>query len=226
MFRSAALAMLLLSGSLAAADLELGQLSAKYESGGRGPGTVSTGVGDPGGVSYGTYQLASKIGRADAFVAKYYPDEFKDLKGGSKEFTAKWKALAAADSKALHANEHEYIRTTHYDPQCAKLLDEVKLDVGKRSATLRDVVWSTAVHHGPATDVVTVALKPLLAAGKITEVTDEAIIKAVYAERGRMTADGKLVRFQKVDDSWIPGLTKRFVNEQADALALLAKESK
>lgn len=226
MFRSAALAMLLLSGSLAAADLELGQLSAKYESGGRGPGTVSTGVGDPGGVSYGTYQLASKIGRADAFVAKYYPDEFKDLKGGSKEFTAKWKALAAADSKALHANEHEYIRTTHYDPQCAKLLDEVKLDVGKRSATLRDVVWSTAVHHGPATDVVTVALKPLLAAGKITEVTDEAIIKAVYAERGRMTADGKLVRFQKVDDSWIPGLTKRFVNEQADALALLAEESK
>ncbi len=218
--------MLLLSGSLAAADLELGQLSAKYESGGRGPGTVSTGVGDPGGVSYGTYQLASKIGRADAFVAKYYPDEFKDLKGGSKEFTAKWKALAAADSKALHANEHEYIRTTHYDPQCAKLLDEVKLDVGKRSATLRDVVWSTAVHHGPATDVVTVALKPLLAAGKITEVTDEAIIKAVYAERGRMTADGKLVRFQKVDDSWIPGLTKRFVNEQADALALLAEESK
>ena len=226
MFRSVALAVLLLSGTLAAAKLELGQLSEKYESGGRGPGTVSTGVGDPGGVSYGTYQLASKIGRADAFVTKYYPDEFKDLKGGSKEFTAKWKALAATDPKALHANEHEYIRTTHYDPQCAKLLEDVKLDVSKRSATLRDVVWSTAVHHGPATDVVTVALEPLLTAGKIADVTDDAIIKAVYAERGRMTAAGKLVRFPKVDDSWIPGLTKRFVNEQADALAQLAKESK
>ena len=74
--------------------------------------------------------------------------------------------------------------------------------------------------------MVTVALKPLLATGKIADVTDEAIIKAVYAERGRMTAAGKLARFQKVDDSWIPGLTKRFVNEQADALAQLAKESK
>ena len=40
------------SGSLgtALAD-ELGCLSAKYETGGRGPGVVSTGVGDPGGVS-------------------------------------------------------------------------------------------------------------------------------------------------------------------------------
>src|ERR1044072_5132252 len=31
---------------------ELGALSAKYETGGRGPGTVSTGAGDYGGVSY------------------------------------------------------------------------------------------------------------------------------------------------------------------------------
>ena len=226
MFRSVALATLFLSGSLAAADAELGKLSEKYESGGRGPGTVSTGVGDPGGVSYGTYQLASKVGRADEFVAKHYPDEFKGLKGGTAEFTAKWKALAAADPKALHAKEHEYIRVTHYEPQCAKLLTDAKLDVAKRSATLRDVVWSTAVHHGPRTDVITVALKPLLSKAKLDDVADEAIIGAVYAERGRTTADGKLARFARVSDSWIPGLTKRFKNEQADALEMLGKEAK
>ncbi len=226
MFRSAALATLLLAGPLAAADAELGKLSEKYESGGRGPGTVSTGVGDPGGVSYGTYQLASKVGRADAFVAQYYPEEFKGLKGGTPEFTAKWKALAAADPKALHAKEHQYIRVTHYEPQCAKLRKDAKLDVDKRSATLRDVVWSTAVHHGPKTDVVTVALKPLLAKARLDDVTDEAVIKAVYAERGRPTADGKLARFARVSDSWIPGLTARFKNEQADALEMLANEAK
>jgi hypothetical protein len=93
-----------------AADEQLGKLSEKYESGGRGPGTVSTGKGDPGGVSYGTYQLASKVGRADAFVKKYYPKEFEGLKGGTPEFTAKWKELAAKDPKALHANEHAYIQ--------------------------------------------------------------------------------------------------------------------
>ena len=226
MFRSAALATLLLASSLAAADAELGKLSEKYESGGRGPGTVSTGVGDPGGVSYGTYQLASKVGRADEFVLKHYPDEFKGLKGGTAEFTAKWKALAAADPKALHAREHEFIRVTHYEPQCAKLITDAKLDVSKRSATLRDVVWSTAVHHGPQTDVVTVALKPLVAKAKLDDVPDAAIIKAVYAERGRLTADGKLARFKGVTDAWIPGLTARFKGEQADALEMLAREAK
>ena len=38
----------------------LGSLSSKYETGGRGPGTVSSGVGDAGGVSYGSYQMTSK----------------------------------------------------------------------------------------------------------------------------------------------------------------------
>jgi hypothetical protein len=43
---------------------------------------ISTGNGDPEGVSYGTYQLASALGNADRFVQKYYPQEFKGLKGG------------------------------------------------------------------------------------------------------------------------------------------------
>ncbi|POA74775.1 hypothetical protein C1890_24420, partial [Pseudomonas sp. DP16D-R1] len=32
--------------------------SKRYESGGRGPGVVSTGRGDRGGVSYGVYQMS------------------------------------------------------------------------------------------------------------------------------------------------------------------------
>jgi hypothetical protein len=206
-----------------AADEPLGKLSEKYESGNRGPATVSTGKGDPGGVSYGTYQLASKIGRADAFVKKYYPDEFKDLKGGTPEFTAKWKELAAKDPKALHANEHAYIKETHYDPQAKKLAKDIDLDVAKRSAAFRDVVWSVAVQHGPNTDVILVALKPLLKDAKLDDLTDEQVIRAVYAERGRKDKDGKLVRFQRVSDDWIPGLTKRFENEMKDALEMLKK---
>src|SRR5882672_5967035 len=40
----------------------LGDLSSKYETGGRGPGTVSSGIGDAGGVSYGSYQMTSRNG--------------------------------------------------------------------------------------------------------------------------------------------------------------------
>src|SRR5215213_6924104 len=101
LFRTLAI-LLFLCGASASADHPLGKLSEKYESGGRGPGTVSSGKGDPGGVSYGTYQLASKVGRADEFVQKYYSDEFKGLKGGTDEFTKKWKELADKDPKALH----------------------------------------------------------------------------------------------------------------------------
>lgn len=221
MLRSAALALLCSASLVGAAEPQLGKLSEKYESGGRGPGTVSSGKGDPGGVSYGTYQLASKVGRADEFVKKYYPDEFKGLKGGTDEFTKAWKALADKDPKALHANEHAYIKETHYDPQARKLLKEMELDVAKRSAALRDVVWSVAVQHGPNSELIITSIKPLLKNAKLADVTDEAIIRAVYAERGRKDADGKLVYFKRVSDDWIPGLTKRFENELKDALEML-----
>lgn len=42
-------------------DWYLGQTSTKYETGGRGVGTISTGKGGHG-VSYGSYQLSSKMG--------------------------------------------------------------------------------------------------------------------------------------------------------------------
>jgi hypothetical protein len=215
--------LLFVIAAAAGPDDDLGRLSEKYESGNRGPGTVSTGKGDPGGVSYGTYQLASKVGRADAFVKEYYPDRFKGLKAGTDEFTKAWKELAAADPKGLRANEHAYIKATHYDPQVRKLAKDPGLDVAKRSAVLRDVVWSTAVQHGPNTDVVVAAVKPLVEKRKVEEVSDEEVIRAVYAERGRKNPDGTLARFKGVSADWIPALTRRFENEQADALAELMK---
>jgi hypothetical protein len=202
-------------------SIDLGALSEKYESGGRGPGTVSTGIGDPGGVSYGTYQLASKIGRADEFVKRYYPNEFVGLKGGTPEFTARWKELATKDPSGLHANEHAYIKETHFDPQVEKLAADLGLDVAKRSRVFQDAVWSTAVQHGPRTDVITTALKPLLANKAIDELTEPEILRAIYAERGRKNPDGTLARFRRVSPDWIPGLTRRFVNELKDALTAL-----
>jgi hypothetical protein len=198
--------------------IELSHLSEKYESGGRGPGTVSTGEGDPGGVSYGSYQLASKVGRADAFVGQYYPTGFAGLKAGTPEFTAKWMALAEKDAAGLHKNEHEYIKATHHDPQAKKLLAEIGFDVSKRNRVIQDMVWSTAVQHGPNTDVIVAAVK----GKKAADLTDAELLTAVYAERGRKTPDGtKLARFQRVSDKWIPGLTRRFENELKDALAAL-----
>ena len=71
-------------GSSAARWL-LGSLSSKYETGGRGPGTVSGGIGDAGGVSYGSYQMTSRprggtVARFVAWVAFPWRNRFAALK--------------------------------------------------------------------------------------------------------------------------------------------------
>jgi hypothetical protein len=203
---------------------ELGRLSEKYESGNRGPGTVSSGKGDPGGVSYGTYQLSSKVGRADAFVKKYYPEEFKGMKAGTPEFTARWQQLAKDAPKQLREREHQYIKETHYDKLVAHLARDVKLVADRRSRALQDVLWSTAVQHGPATRVVDMALKPLLQKKTIDQLTDAEIIRAVYAERGRANDRSELVHFRSSSAAVQKSVARRFVSEQRDALAALEKE--
>ena len=57
----------------------LGQTSSKYEAGNRGISTISTGRGDHGGVSYGAYQLSSKMGTLQKFLRhSKYEEYFSD----------------------------------------------------------------------------------------------------------------------------------------------------
>jgi type VI secretion system (T6SS) spike protein VgrG3 len=203
----------------------LGSLSEKYESGNRGPGTVSSGVGDPGGVSYGTYQLSSKLGRADQFVAKYFPEEFKGLKAGSDEFTKRWKQLAKEQTEKLREKEHSYIQLTHYDPQVAHLKKSLMLDVNDRSRALQNAVWSTAVQHGPNAKVIDRALAPLLKKQAIKELGDKEMLQAIYAERGRKDEQGVLVYFKNSSAAVQKGVAKRFENELRDALKALDAET-
>ena len=201
-------------------EVSLGLLSAKYESGGRGPETVSTGIGDPGGVSYGTYQLASAIGNADRFADKYYASEFRGLRGGTPEFTEQWKRTVAKDPRAFHSKEHEFIKATHYDPQVKLIQTELKVDTNARSAAFKDVVWSCAVQHGSNSKLIVNASKAVSAEIANVE-SDLEWIKAIYKERGRTTSDGKLVHFQGVSEEWIPALKRRFQEELKDAIEML-----
>jgi hypothetical protein len=60
----------------------------------------------------------------------------------------------------------------------------------------------------------------------IEKLTDEEIIRAVYAERGRKNPTGGLARFQGNSEEVQQGVATRFVNELEDALAALKKEKK
>jgi hypothetical protein len=206
----------------------LGKLSERYETGGRGPGVVSTGAGDAGGASYGSYQMTSKPGGGTVarFVAQ--PDfpfrgKFAGLVPGSAQFTAVWKQLAQTDRDEFQSAQHDYIKRTHFDPLVKKVMDEDGVNILTRSNALQDVIWSTAVQHGPGTNVPHVAL-----ANTRTRPGDASFdsdfIKAVYAERGRKAPGGGLARFSRNSPKVQQGVAQRFRDEQRDALAMLAQE--
>lgn len=207
--------------------IELGSLSAKYETSGRGPGTVSTGSGDAGGVSYGSYQMASKPGTVAHFVSQsdfQWRQEFQNLTPGTAAFTAKWKQIAAQEPLAFQKAQHAFIKKTHYDLLVAKIMKEDRLDVNNRSLALQNAVWSTAVQHGGASPIVHNAMVTA-GADQTLPGFDEALIRAIYSERGRRRADGKLAWFSKSSDGVQAGVAKRFQNELIDALNMLAQES-
>ena len=57
-------------GATNATTWQLGTVSAHYEANGLNPGTVSSGVGDHGGVSYGIYQLSSQAGTVKEHISQ------------------------------------------------------------------------------------------------------------------------------------------------------------
>jgi LysM repeat protein len=205
----------------------LGALSAKYETGGRGPGTVSTGSGDPGGVSYGSYQMATKMGTVKSFVTQAgFPwlKNFRNLTAGTAEFTAMWKKIAADQTDAFQEAQHAYIKKTHYDVLVAKILADDALDVTSCSRAVQDAVWSTAVQHGGATPIVHRACANV-SCPRTDPDYDKQLIRAIYAERGRKKPDGNLAYFSRSSSNVQTGVANRFKNELQDALAMLAKEA-
>ncbi|MFP2928569.1 LysM peptidoglycan-binding domain-containing protein [Pyxidicoccus sp. 3LG] len=205
---------------------DLGALSRKYEA--TGPGTVSTGKGDKGGVSYGSYQFATKTGSAQEFVnglKDTYPEYHKALAGkkpGSPEFSAAWKDLAKKDPEGFFKAQHDAIKRTHYDPAVADIKKTTGLDVTTRSKTLQDVAWSTSVQHRNNSDDI---FKAALKGKDPAKMSDAEIIKAVYAERGRRNESGELVHFRRGNSREVQeSVAKRFQNESKDALAQLKKE--
>ena len=170
--------------------------------------------------------MASKIGVVARYIAD--PDfpfraQFAGLQPGTAPFTAKWKEIAANQRDAFQASQHAFIKKTHFDPLVAKIKKEDDYDVNDRSFALRNVIWSTAVQHGPATSI------PHTAFGnagvtKNDDDFDEQLIRAIYAERGRKNAAGNLVFFSKSSPAVQQGVANRFKQELKDALKMLQDE--
>jgi len=196
----------------------LGGLSKKYESNGN-PGTIANNTGDPGGASYGSYQIATKTGTMQSFLSwasSNAPQVASALAGkqpGTAAFDTAWKSLASSNPQMFEQAQHNFIQASHYQP-VANAVKNMGLDVNKRSQAVRDVVWSTAVQHGVggAQSVIKAAI------GNNPNISDEELIRKIYAERG--ANDGKKY-FSSSSDSIRQSVVNRFRNELQDALKML-----
>lgn len=201
----------------------LGSISERFESGGRGPGTVSGGQGDPGGVSYGTYQLASRTGTVAAFLrgeGNQWADQLRAVPG-SVEFSICWKDIAAREGETFAAAQHAFIERTHYLPVIRAVLAALRYDLDQRHPAVRDAVWSAAVQHGGAAGLVRTAVVD--GDGKANRATtghDRAFVEALYRRRADYVRTLAARSAPAVRRTLTAIADRRFPQELAAALAL------
>jgi len=163
---------------------KIGGVSEQFESGGRGVGTVSSGAGDYGGVSYGKHQLASANGSMAQFLAspeaKNVAADFNGLTPGTAQFNERYREVAGTRSKEMEDAQYQYLVRTHYAPTAEKLEKNLGIDMDKKGRAFKEMVYSTSMQYGGnAASKIQRALN-----GKdINSMTEEEMIEAVQKDK-------------------------------------------
>ncbi|WP_243439602.1 chitosanase [Fundidesulfovibrio soli] len=199
---------------------KMGILSAMYESRGA---IDAIGYDGRGGTSYGKYQIASGVGTMDRFL-NYLENKAPDLAsrldtsgpantgGRQGGMTGEWKRIASEQPKRFETLQHEFIRDTHYVPALKSITMSTGQDMSTRSQAVREVLWSTAVQHGPngASEIFSQALDKLEANKQLA--SDKALIEEVYAQRMVQFAGRGKLRV---------AVSTRLADEKESALSML-----
>jgi len=194
----------------------VGATSARFESATGDPGAVSLGRGDHGGASYGTYQLATGPGTLQKYLRQSrFGEQFKDLEPGTPAFNNKWREVAA-EQPDFGADQHDFIKRTHFNPAISRLAAR-GIDVEGRGPAVQDMVWSTSVQYPSAPGIVVRGLEESFGkdfdAGSLT---DRQIVDAVQDSKLRHVASD----FRSSDASHRSGVETRIASEKA-ALGVL-----
>jgi hypothetical protein len=205
----------------------IGNLSARFESGGDGIDTI--GYDDQGGTSYGIYQISSRAGTMRLFV-DYLKEQAPDwarrleaagpLNTGGRGGTGprEWKKIAAEGPERFARLQQDFIAQTHYIPALQEIQEKTGVDVKEQSAALQEVLWSTAVQHGPrgAARIFSRAIGKGEASGAGATQFEQKLIDNVYSARGRQFG-GSSARVASA-------VKRRFEEEKNLALGMLKSE--
>lgn len=136
----------------------LGSLAARYESGSEGIAAI--GYDRVGGTSYGKYQIASRPGSMNGFLTfleNEAPDLAERLKTAGPANTGSrsgkmpevWREIAATEPERFEQLQEQFIHESHYEP-ALNAVRGIGYDTNAFSPAMKEVLWSTAVQHGPA----------------------------------------------------------------------------
>lgn len=207
---------------------ELGALSARFESG--AAGVASVGYDRHGGTSYGTYQISSRQGTMSRFldfldthdprIGTRLRQAGADNTGSTRgAFPDEWRKIAAENPEHFEGLQRQFITKTHYEPALAEIQAETGMDLSQCSPTMHQVLWSTAVQHGPrgAAGIFQEALKgsDTEQAGRSGElpVNERKVIDRVYALRS--------TKFGSSSNEVRAAVLSRFRHEKQLALNML-----
>lgn len=198
----------------------LGRTSARYESSGLGAGVISTGKGDRGGVSYGAYQLSTRMGTLQEYLDQSrYGERFKGLTPTTPAFNAKWKELAKSDP-GFAQDQHDFIGRSHYGEQVAAL-KSAGIDLSDRGRAVQDALRSTSVQfRGLTPGIFAKGLAERFGPDcNVSELSDSDIVEAV--QDYKVVHNAALFRSSP---EWQPGLLKRAKAEKAALVELATQE--
>lgn len=220
-------------------------LARKYESNGD-PACIADNAGDLGGISYGLYQFASKVGTVDEFVKWLckYPDAplanygkvLSQYKVNSDEFIQQWKEIGTIDAGNFGKLQDEFIKIQYYDVVAKKLATKY-FDIDKHTNALKAVVLSRAIQNGASgcCDLFEIAVRKMgypnlsyindmwFDSAIINNIYDYLIVECDLSEPDRNGIWRSPDDFCHGSKDIILALRSRFIRERADALEMLTE---
>lgn len=203
-----------------------GKLSAVFESG--KDGVAAIGYDRRGGTSYGKYQIASRVGSMNLFLTFLQDKEpgwAERLRSAGPANTrsrwggmpSEWKKIAAENPERFEELQDAFILATNYEPALQDIKDQANIDVATLSPAIQEVLWSTAVQHGPRGASTIFSKAMTVAQAKKSQDFDKTLINEIYRVRkSGFSSSSRRVR---------QAVRSRLTNECTMALEMLNDDS-
>ena len=208
-------------------------LAQKYESGGN---PAAIGFDKVGGFSYGSVQIAARVGSMGSFLdyaGTADPEIYEKLQtaggesaatAGSDSFKNQWKQLAQEDPERFDRLQKDWNYQSNFGPVISKMQNDYGIDL-ENEPTLRSVLYSQSTHMGPSlsNNVIDNALGDI-PPEQISSMNREEVINRLYDERFKENSNGEVAYWRSSTPAIQDAMRKRDQRERRDALALLQKE--